>query len=256
MIKPFMHGLRAYKHAHHLVWKEGMWKHLIIPGLLSMLYFPLVIGGLFGGTFFGVQELSAHISEKWLPNEVASWAAWGLSAIVGLLAIYLAFLLYRSVVMIIYAPFIGLISETAEAKFHGTRGPAFSVGGLLYDIYRGTMVSVLTLAVSLLLTIFCWLLWLLPVVGTVIYFIGMFITQAYFAGAGFMDPVLERRRIGIRSSLAHSYRHKWHAMGNGTGFMLMMLVPVIGWFLAPSYGIIAAAISGVDTLYNDKPISR
>jgi len=71
MIKPFMRGLGAYKHAHRLVWKEGMWKHLIIPGLLSMLYFPLVIGGLFGGTFFGVQELSTLISEKWLPKEVA-----------------------------------------------------------------------------------------------------------------------------------------------------------------------------------------
>lgn len=233
-----------------------MWKHLIVPGLLSMLYFPLVIGGFFGGTFFGVKEISTYISEKWLPNEVAEWAAWGLSILIGLLAIYLAFLLYRSVVMIIYAPFIGLISETAEEKYHGTRGPGFSVGGMLYDIYRGSMVSALMLAISLMLTVLCWLLWLLPVVGAVIYFAGMLIIQAYFAGAGFMDPVLERRRIGIRASLSHSYRHKWHALGNGTGFVIMMLVPVIGWFLAPSYGIIAAAISGVDTLYDDKPIAR
>lgn len=256
MIKSYLKGLNAYKEAHRLVWKEGMWKHLIVPGLLSMLYFPLVIGGLFGGTFFGVQELSAHISEKWLPNEVAAWAAWGLSIIVGLLAVYLAFLLYRSIVMVIYAPFIGFISETAEDKFHGTKGPAFSLGGLLYDIYRGTMVSGVTLALSLVLTVVCWLLWLLPIAGAAIYFIGMLVTQAYFAGAGFMDPVLERRRIGIRSSLAHSYRHKWHAMGNGTGFLLMMLVPVVGWFLAPSYGIIAAAISGVDTLYDTEPSAR
>lgn len=256
MIKPFLQGLRAYKLAHQLVWKEGMWKHLIIPGLLSMLYFPLVIGGLFRGTFFGVQELSAHISEKWLPNEVAEWAAWGLSIIVGLLAIYLAFLLYRSVIMIIYAPFIGIISETAEEKFHGTKGPGFSLGGMLYDIYRGSMVSLLTLAISLFLTVICWLLWLLPVVGAAIYFAGMLVIQAYFAGAAFMDPVLERRRVGIRASLAHSARHKWHAMGNGAGFMLMMLIPILGWFLAPSYGIIAAAISGVDTLYDGKTIKR
>lgn len=252
MIKPFMRGLGAYRHAHHLVWKEGMWKHLIVPGLLSMLYFPLVIGGLFGGTFFGVQEISTKIGEKWLPSEVAAWAAWGLSFIIGLLGIYVAYLLFRSVVMIIYAPFIGLISETAEEKFHGTKGPAFSIGGLLYDIYRGTTVSLLMLGISLALTAVCWLLWLIPIAGAIIYFAGMLLIQAYFAGAGFMDPVLERRRIGIRSSLAHSYRNKWHAMGNGTGFVLMMLVPVIGWFLAPSYGIIAAAVSGVDTLY-EKP---
>lgn len=251
MIKPFMRGLGAYRHAHHLVWKEGMWKHLIIPGLLSMLYFPLVIGGLFGGTFFGVQELSTLIGEKWLPSEVANWVGGILGFIVGLLGIYLAYILYRSVVMVIYAPFIGLISETAEEKFHGTNAPKFSVGGLIYDIYRGSMVSMLALALSIFLTVVCWLLWLLPVVGAVIYFVGMVIIQAYFAGAGFMDPVLERRRIGIRSSLAHSYRNKWHAMGNGTGFMLMMLVPIIGWFLAPSYGIIAAAISGPDTLYKN-----
>lgn len=251
-----MRGLNAYRHAHKLVWQEGMWKHLIIPGLLSMLYFPVVIGGLFGGTFIGVQELSAKIGEKWLPNEVAEGVAWGLSFIIGLLGIYLAFLLYRSIVMVIYAPFIGLISETAEEKFHGNKGPGFSVGGLAYDIYRGTMVSGFTLIISLILTVVCWLLWLLPIVGAVIYFAGMLVIQAYFAGAAFMDPVLERRRVGIRASLAHSYRHKWHAMGNGTGFMLMMLVPIIGWFLAPSYGIIAAAISGVDTFYDSKPIAR
>ncbi len=217
-----------------------------------MLYFPVVIGVFFGGTFFGVQELSTHISEKWLPNEVASWAAWGLSVIVGLLSIYLAFLLYRSVVMVIYAPFIGMISETAEEKHHGTKGPAFSIGGLMYDIYRGIMVSGITLAISLALTVLCWLLWLIPLAGAAIYFAGMLILQAYFAGAGFMDPVLERRRMGIRQSLSHSYQNKWHAMGNGAGFMIMMLVPIIGWFLAPSYGIIAAAVSGVDTLYDSK----
>lgn len=256
MIKPFMQGLLAYRHAHHLVWKEGMWKQLIIPGLLSMLYFPLVIGGLFGGTFLGVQELSTHISEKWLPNEVAEGISWGLSFIVGLLAIYLAFLLYRSVVMIIYAPFIGMISETAEEKFHGTKGPGFSLGGMAYDIYRGSMVSVSMLIISLMLTVLCWLLWLLPIVGAAIYFVGMFFLQAFFAGAGFMDPVLERRRLGIRASLAHSHRHKWHALGNGTGFVLMMFIPVIGWFLAPPYGIIAAAVSGVDTLYDGKTLKR
>ncbi len=248
MIKPFYSGLHAYLDAHRLVWREGMWKHLIAPGLLSLLYFPLVIGGLFGGTFFGVEAISARISDDWLPPTVAEWAAWGLSILVGLLAVYLAFLLYRSVVMIFYAPFIGLISETAEEKYYGTKGPEFSVGGLLRDTYRGVMVSVITLVLSLLLTVVCWLLWLVPIAGAIVYFAGMVVIQAYFAGFGFLDPVMERRRFGIRASLAHVWRHRWLALGNGSGFLLMMLVPVIGWFLAPSYGIIAAAIAGVPSL--------
>lgn len=247
MIKPYFTGLRAYADAHDLVWRGGMWKHLIVPGLLSMLYFPVVIGGLFGGTFFGVKELATLIREDWLPEAAAEWMAWGFSIIIGLLGVYLAFLLYRSVVMIIYAPFIGLISETAEERFHGTRGPSFSVGGLLYDIYRGSMVSVFTLLISLILSVACFLLLLIPVAGAMAYFIGMLVLQAYFAGVGFLDPVLERRRLGIRASLTHAYRHKWHVLGNGTGFLIMMLVPILGWFLAPSYGIIAAAISGPKT---------
>ncbi len=253
MIRPFLAGLRAYADAHRLVWRQGMWKHLLVPGLLSLLYFPLVVGGLFGGTFFGVEAISQRISEKWLPSEVADWIAWGLSAVIGLLAIYLAFLLYRSVVMIIYAPFIGLISETAEEKYYGRKSPPFTIGGLFYDIYRGTMVSLLTLAISLVLTVLCWLLWLIPVAGAIAYFAGMLVVQAYFAGVGFLDPVLERRRLGIRASLAHAYRHKWLVMGNGAGFLLMMLVPILGWFLAPSYGIIAGAIAAPPTL-PPKPI--
>ena len=40
-------------------------------------------------------------------------------------------------------------------------------------------------------------------------------------------------------------------MGNGAGFMLIVLIPILGWFVAPTYAIVAAAISGVESLKED-----
>lgn len=41
----------------------------------------------------------------------------------------------------------------SQEKLHGAKGPRFSVKGILYDIYRGTMLSALTLAISPFLTV-------------------------------------------------------------------------------------------------------
>ncbi len=250
-MKHFWLGLTDYKRAHRLIWEEGIWKHMIIPGFLGVLYFPVVFGGVYSGSVYGMTELGGYIGEKWIPKEVFDWMAWGVGFIAGLLGLYLGFLLFRSVLMILYAPFIGFISESAEKKEFGTSGPDFSFKGLIYDIYRGTMVSLISLGFSLLLTLVCWAFLLIPVVGVVVSLVGMLMVQAYFAGVGFVDPVLERRRYGIRQSLGFSSEHKMRVMGNGAGFMLIVLIPILGWFVAPTYAIAAAAISGVESLKED-----
>jgi CysZ protein len=250
-MRDFWLGLKDYKRAHHLIWKEGIWKHMIIPGFLGVLYFPVVFGGVYSGSVYGMTEFGAYIGEKWIPKEVFEWMAWGVSFIAGMLGLYIGFLLFRSVLMILYTPFIGFISESAEKKEFGTSGPAFSIKGLMYDIYRGTMVSLISLGYSLLLTLVCWAFLLIPVAGVVISFVGMIVVQAYFAGVGFVYPVLERRRYGIRQSLGFSSEHKMRVMGNGTGFMLIVLIPILGWFVAPTYAIVAAAIGGVESLKED-----
>ncbi|MEM9160122.1 MAG: EI24 domain-containing protein [Verrucomicrobiota bacterium] len=252
-MKDFWLGLKDYGRAHRLIWKEGIWKHMIVPGFLGVLYFPIVFGGVYSGSIWGLTEAGKSIGEKWIPKEVADWGGWdyfaiGAGIVTGAIGLYVAFLLFRSVLMIFYSPFIGFISEAAEKSEFGTSGPAFSVGGLLYDIYRGIMVSLVSLGLSLALTVLCWAFLLIPVAGAVVSFVGMLMVQAFFAGAGFVDPVLERRRYGIRRSLGFSARNKMKVMGNGAGFMLIVMVPIIGWFLAPTYGIVAAAVSGVESV--------
>jgi CysZ protein len=46
----------------------------------------------------------------------------------------------------------------------------------------------------------------------------------------------------MSQSIAFIRQHRGMALGNGMIFYLFMLIPVLGWMLAPSYAVIAATI--------------
>jgi len=96
---------------------------------------------------------------------------------------------------------------------------------------------------------------LVPILGAVVAFIVISFVQTYLAGIGFADPVLERRRFSVWATLKFARRHRPRLMGVGSGFLLLMAVPIVGWFIAPSYGIIAGTLAAIDLLNeeNRKP---
>lgn len=222
-----------------------MWKVAIVPALMSFFYFPLV----FLGSIFGFGEVGMWLNENlmWEPMQ-SPWTAAILAIVLGAVGLYVAFLVFRNVIMILYTPFLGFLSETAEKKEYGYGGPEFSFKGLAYEIYRGILVSLITLAWSLMLMVVCWLFLLVPVVGGLMSIVGLTLVQMYFAGVGFADPAMERRRYSVRESLSFAWRHRARLLGCGAGFVLILLIPLIGWLLAPTYGVIAGTLSAADIL--------
>jgi CysZ protein len=69
--------------------------------------------------------------------------------------------------------------------------------------------------------------------------------QAYYAGYGNLDYFMDRRYT-VKESINFIGNNKGVALGNGIGFLLLLAVPLIGVFLAPTLGVAAATLSGIE----------
>jgi CysZ protein len=101
---------------------------------------------------------------------------------------------------------------------------------------------------ELLWTLLFLLLQVIPLVGQILSTVGIFLIQAFYAGFGNFDPVLERQRFKVRDRVRFVRDHRWLTMGNGTIFVLLSLVPIIGWSLGPALGTVAATMDGLEEL--------
>lgn len=230
-------GMADFWAAHRLIWRHKLWRWLMIPGLLSVLYWPAALAVLYVGFRRG--------AEVWFGQVPPGWLATAGGVVLGLVLAGIAvaglYVLHRTVILVVCAPLWGPLSESAERALLGTPGMPFSVRQLARDVRRAGCVGGILLALSLLCLIGCWLLALVPIVGLAAIVL-LPATQAFFAGAGYIDPTLERHKVGVRGSLRYLARHRWRVLGNGLGYSLLMLVPLLGWFLAPGYAVVAATI--------------
>ena len=72
----------------------------------------------------------------------------------------------------------------------------------------------------------------------------IFLVQSYYAGFGNFDYYLERRAT-VKESVRYIRQKRGLVIGNGAGFMLLLLIPVLGLFLAPVMSTIAATKSAI-----------
>ena len=244
----FLRGLAAYPRAQRLVIRHRLWSWLVVPGLLSVAYVAALL--FLGALWF--DDLSRLLVEHWLP---AGWESgpfyWIALLLMWFMGLLIGFLAYRQVVLIVFAPLLGQLSETVEAREYGGVAPPFSLRQMTRDLARGLNVNLRYLGWSLLGTAAAWLLVLIPIAGAPLSAAGMVLVQAYFGGAGLMDPPLERRRATVAETLVLVRSRRGLATGVGLGFVLLLLIPVAGWFLAPTYGTIAGTIAVHDYLGPD-----
>jgi CysZ protein len=249
-LQELLAGLKCHRRAHRLVIDHKLWRLIIIPGFLSLFYLPLVIWV----TFYGLKPLTRYLHENWVPEFLQSaFTLLLLGILVWALGIYVGYLLFRNVIMILCSPLLGYLSETTEKVEGGIEPPKFTWKGVGPEILRAIGLSLLSLLVSAGAFFICLIIGIIPVLGAVVAFVLMTLIQAYLAGVGFADPALERRRFTISATLKFARRHRPRLMGVGLGFVILMAVPVVGWFLAPSYGIIAGTLAALDLLNEENP---
>ena len=244
MIRNISKALNSYSTALGLISRHGLWGYFLLPGLICLL----IAGGIFGGAWFLSDDIGLWMSslypESW-PG--AEWIASGLGYLSFALILGFTFIVFKYIALIVSAPFLGPLSEKIESLVTGQPAPPFKVQDIAIDLIRAIRISLRNVIRELFWTLVFLILFnvLIPVVGSALYAVAAFLIQSYYAGFGDMDPALERRRYGVRQRVAFVRTHKGLAIGNGVVFMILMLIPVVGWFLAPALGTAAATLDVV-----------
>lgn len=244
-MRQLIKGLLDFYKAYQIINRGRMWKYVFIPAAATAVVTPFIVY-LFWVYF---DRFSDYVNENWLPEMLRSEAAAiTLDVLMWMLGLLLFFVSFRNIIMAIFSPLLGMLSEKTEYHATGQPAPPFSLAQMTKDILRALALNALALAITVLLLATAWLLVFLPLVGAVLSPALILLIESFFAGLSFADPTLERHRFNVRESFAFSYQHKGRMIGNGLGFTALMLIPIAGWFLAPPLSVVAATLSALDIL--------
>ncbi|MEM6628478.1 MAG: EI24 domain-containing protein [Bacteroidota bacterium] len=266
MFSELTEGVESYRIAIGMLSKYKLWKYVVLPGMISV---ALAVGLIFAT--MGILEYLGELdyTPGWLDRGLDGVGGWlsgiswlekpimWLSRISGGFAKVLSVListgvllfLFKYIIMVVIAPFMGMLSEKIESIQTGNPPPKTTVKQFILDIVRGLRIALRNIIRELFYTlVFMLFSGVIPLIGSIISTIAIFWIQAYYAGFGNMDYTLERRRFSVRDSVRFVGTHRGLAVGNGAVFLLIFLIPVIGWFLAPAYGTIAATLTSLKRL--------
>jgi len=239
MISNLIDGLKAYLEAYEVISRLKLWRFFfMIPMLISVLIFLSIV--LVSISFS--DEIGLYISSFWswdFGKETINTVSMILG---GIILISIGLIVFKHLVMILSAPFMGPISKKIEDDFTGVTSQT-QVSSPLTLMFRSIKISSRNLFRELLLSIPILILGLIPFIGFFSLFL-LFLMQAYFAGFGNMDYTLERH-FSYQKSIQFVKANKGIAIGNGLVFMLFLLIPFVGVIFIIPFSVTSATIATV-----------
>lgn len=225
----FFLGIRSYGKAFEILFSRGFWWFLFFPVLILILLF---IGGNLLVSCVGEQLYGLIGNQIRSMVEGISWLQWveGFSGILIKVVLKIAYFFVFAalggyVVLILMSPVYSWLSERTETYLSGKEYP-FSWKRLAWEIFRGMGIALRNMFVQMLFCIVFFLCSFIPLVGLLVPF-ALFFTSAYFYGFSFMDYAIERKRFNIRESVRYVNKNIGLAMGIGSVFALVLMIPWI-----------------------------
>ncbi len=245
MILDIFRGLQVYTGAYGLISKLKLWKYFVIPVIISVVVFAMIFVSAYG--------LSDNLGE-WMAGvwiwETGKATFTAISTFIGGIVIFaIGLILYKHIIMALSSPFMSPVSEKIEAYFTGKPAKNYVSTNFSKQLVRGIRIGLRNLSKELLYTLPILILKLIPVVN-IFSTVLLFLVQAYYAGFANMDYTLERH-FKYKESVAFIRQHRGLAIGNGIGFLLLLLIPVIGVILVLPLSVTSASVIAVDLLFDD-----
>ncbi|MBK1827020.1 EI24 domain-containing protein [Haloferula rosea] len=242
-------GLAAYRRVPGVLIRHGLWPYQMLPAFISLLMSVTL--------FFGFY-LAADGLAGWLDGLIQLETAWLDKTITVSMAV-LTFLIllagfifvHKHLVLIVLSPFLGKI---AEETVKAVKGDEYAQSELTFgqSLMRSTKVNLLYVIRELIANGLFLVCGIIPVVGSMISAVGMFVSQSKFLGYGLMDFPLEHRGLTLRESDAFVKARTPLSIGLGAGYMLLMFIPIIGWMFAPTFGTVAGTIKALEELDKER----
>jgi len=250
MLKEIIISIQAYLHTHRFIIKHRLWKWIIIPGLIYALLFVVGIYLFWISSSSAIELMLVKTGIKdWMQKMQNSWLSFLVifgQIILHLILLFFYLSLFKYLFLIIGSPLFAYLSEKTESIIEGREIP-FNLKQFIKDMVRGIRLAFRNMLWQTVYTLSILILSFIPLLGWITPLIALAI-ECYYLGFSMLDYSCERNKLSASQSISFISRHKGLAIGNGMVFILMHLIPFVGWILSPSYAVIAATIS----LYNTK----
>ena len=245
MFKDLLTGAKTYMDAHILIRDHKLWGFVIIPGIINLMLFAVTIAAGW--------EYSDRITDKMLElfgwgdrddADLSMWSSiiqWFFMILFRLIFIIFYLYIYKYIVLIIMSPVMAILADKANEILTGKKS-VFKMKQFVSDVLRGITIATRNLFVELVILFALFLFAAIPVIGWISPVL-MFTVEFFFYGFSMLDYTNEWNRMSVKESSSYIYRHKGLAIANGGMFYLMLIVPIVGLMVAPSYGVVAAAIA-------------
>lgn len=240
--------IRSLLEAFDIIRDAKLKKYYFLPGVLNM------------GLIYILYKLSKVLSGKLFENLEAlfkletyeSLAFLAVKILVACVAFLLYFFVYKALLLILLSPFLSYISERVESHTR-ERKFDFTLKENLHFIWRGVVISVNSFAKESVATLIFLLLSLITPLNLLSPFM-IFGVQCYFIGFSFMDYTLERHGYTPREGTQFLRRNALFAILNGGLFVGILIIPIVGIFLAPLISAVSITLGTLKRVEeNPKP---
>ena len=242
MTKQIKLALLSHLKAINFIRRHKMKKYFLLPGLLNICALLFLV--------YFTKNLSAEIFKKTgdlVPLEKYKSILFPIIKFSVYLIVFIVYyLIYKALILILLAPFLAYISEKTEVYVRGKEF-RFSLKENVNFVMRGIKISLKCFFKEFLLTLLALILGFLPIVGIVTPLFILTI-QSYYIGYSFMDYTLERHHYDSKSSLKFARENKAFLTVSGSLFTLMLIIPIIGIFIAPSISAVSATLGTIEIL--------
>ena len=249
MIKNIFSGITAYSGVFSLISKLKLWKYFAIPVIISVITACIIGFSAYGFS----NNIGAFLARLW----VWDWgkdAFTAFTSIIGaIIVLVIGLIVYKHIILALSAPFMSAVSEKIEIHINGDLINQHRKTTFQQQLWRGIRINIRNLGKELLITIPILLLKFIPVVN-IFSTILLFLVQAYYAGFGNMDYTLERH-FTYKDSLKFVSKNKGTSIGNGSVFLLCLLIPILGVIIVLPLSVTAASIKTVELLNKENESS-
>lgn len=250
MINNILKGIQAYSGALSLISKLKLWKYFAIPIIISVVTATIIALSAYGLS----DNIGRFIANIW-PWDFGKDTFTSISTFIGgIVVLAIGLILYKHIIMAFSAPFMSPVSEKIEAHLTGVPAHSNRNTSFKEQLWRGIRINFRNLVKELLITIPILLLKFIPVVNIFSTAL-LFLVQAYYAGFGNMDYTLERH-FKYRESVQFIRKYRGIAIGNGTVFILFLLIPIIGVILVLPMSVTASSLNTVKLIEAEKKANQ
>ena len=238
-------GLEYFIKAHQFVWKNQLGRHLLISGFIFLLFFSGTIKLL----IYSINSFEPQVT-TFLISILKDYLNFSVEELkIGIKAIFWLIRnavesnkdsIFISIFLVVGTPYFSFISRKVENIIHN-RSANLNSGNLWKEIIRGLKISIKNSFKQFFLIVLITLFSFIPFLGILSPLL-IFIVQTYYNGILMSDYSLEQQGYSVKESRAFYSENKAKLFSIGLGFMFLLLIPVVGWFFAPTYSLVASSL--------------